>query len=63
MKYTELEKLIEENTNCVFYKNGRRHPIWKNPETGEIFAMSYHKSQEVATGTLNGILKSAGIKK
>jgi hypothetical protein len=42
MKYTELEKLIKENTNCVFYKNGCRYPIWKNPDTGEVFAMSYH---------------------
>ena len=62
MKYSELEKLIKEKTNCQFYRNGKRHPIWKNYDTGEVFAMSYHKNEEVATGTLNNILKASGVK-
>ena len=63
MKYSELEKLINQNTNCMFYRNGKRHPIWVNLDTGKFFEMSYHRSEEVATGTLNNILKAAGIKK
>jgi predicted RNA binding protein YcfA (HicA-like mRNA interferase family) len=61
MKYSELEKLIKQTTPCRFYRNGSKHPIWKNPNTGEIFEMSYHKSDEVKKGTLKSITKKAGI--
>ena len=62
MKYSELEKLIKQSTNCLFFRNGSRHPIWKNPDTGELFEMSYHKNEEVRTGTLKSIIKKAGVK-
>ena len=61
MKYSELEKLITQTTNCQFLRNGSNHPIWKNPDTGELFQMSYHKSQEVKPGTLKNIKNKAGI--
>jgi len=38
------------------------HPIWYSPITDKYFKMSNHGSEEVATGTLNAILKAAGIK-
>ena len=63
MKYSELEKLIKKMTNCRFHHQGRRHPIWQNPDTGEFFEMSRHKSEEVAKGTLNDILVKSGVKK
>jgi len=63
MKYSELEKLIKKMTNCRFHHQGRRHPIWQNPDTGEFFEMSRHKSEEVAKGTLNDILVKSGAKK
>jgi len=62
MKYSELERLIKHTTNCRFFRNGSRHPIWINPETGEMFQMSHHKNEEVKSGTLKSITKKSGIK-
>ena len=63
MKYSELEKMIKKLTNSCFHHNGKRHPIWYNPDTDDFFEMSYHKSEEVAEGTLNDILKKSGVKR
>jgi hypothetical protein len=63
MKYAELEKMIKKMTDCRLHHNGRRHPIWLNPKTGEFFELSHHKSEEVAKGTLNDILLKSGLKK
>jgi len=62
MKYSELEKLIKQTTNCRFFRNGSKHPIWKNPETGDFFYMSHHKSEEVKPGTLKNIIKKSSVK-
>jgi len=62
MKYSELDRLIKQTTNCQFYRNGRRHPIWRNPDTGEFFEMSHHKSEEVKPGTFKSIIKKSGVK-
>ena len=62
MKYSELERLIKKTTNCHFHRNGSNHPIWKNPDTGEIFELSHHSSKEVAPGTLKSIIKKSGAK-
>ena len=62
MKYSELERLIKQTTSCRFVRNGSKHPIWVNTETGELFQMSYHKSEEVKPGTLKKIIKKSGIK-
>jgi len=62
MKYSELEKSIRQTTYCRFFRNGSRHPLWINPNTGELFAMSYHKNEEVKPGTLNDIIKKSGVK-
>ena len=61
MKYSELERIIKQTTHCKFFRNGRNHPLWINPDTGEIFAMSHHGSQEVKPGTLNNIIKKSGV--
>lgn len=59
MKYSELEKLIKQT--CEIHRNGSNHTIWKNKKTGKTFPISRHKTQEVPKGTLNSILKDAGI--
>lgn len=62
MKYKELEKMVKK-AGC--YDMGRQmagHPLWYSPKTGLSFQMSNHGSEEVATGTLNKILKRAGLK-
>ena len=63
MKYSELERLIKKTTSSRFHHQGRRHPIWKNHDTGDFFEMSRHKNEEVAKGTLNDILEKSGAKK
>ena len=62
MKYSELEKAIKKTTNCRFWRNGSNHPLWINPDTGEIFALSHHGSEEVKSGTLKSIIKKSGAK-
>ena len=62
MKYSELVKIVKK-AGC--YDTGRQmagHPLWHCPKTGKDFKMSNHGSEEVATGTLNSILKAAGLK-
>lgn len=62
MKYKELDKKLRK-AGC--YDTGRQiggHPLWHCPKTGKYFRMSNHGSEEVATGTLNAILKAAGLK-
>ena len=62
MKCRELEAFLKEN-GC--YDTGEEqagHPLWFSPKTKKHFQMSHHKSKEVAAGTLNKILKSAGLK-
>lgn len=62
MKYKELERKVKK-AGC--YDTGEQqagHPLWRNPKTGKLFQMSNHGSEEVATGTLNAILKAAGLK-
>ncbi|MDR0836511.1 MAG: type II toxin-antitoxin system HicA family toxin [Tannerella sp.] len=61
MKYSELERKIKP-FGCRWYEDGSKHPIWISPITGNKFAMSYHKSEEVKSGTLKSILKLAGVK-
>ena len=62
MKYRELEKVLRRfgcyDTGEV--QNG--HPLWYSPKTGFTFQMSHHRSEEVARGTLNRIMKDAGLK-
>ncbi|WP_194775448.1 type II toxin-antitoxin system HicA family toxin [Pararhodonellum marinum] len=61
MKYSELERKLKKN-GCYQVEDEGRHPIWFSPITGKEFQTSHHKSQEVKKGTLNAILKDAGIK-
>lgn len=61
MKYNELEKKLKA-AGCYWVRDGKRHPIWCSPKTNKEFPLSYHKSEEVAKGTLNQILKDAGLK-
>lgn len=60
MKTQELLKLLKKN-NCEVLRNGSRHEIWFSPVTGKQFAVPRHKA-EIPIGTLNNILKDAGLK-
>ena len=62
MKYRELEIRLRK-INCFDTgEENRGHPLWYSPKTVKYFQMSHHKSQEVAPGTLNKIMKTAGLK-
>lgn len=60
MKTQELLKLLKRN-HCSVLRNGSRHDIWYSDITGKQFSVPRHKA-EIPIGTLNNILKDAGIK-
>lgn len=61
MKYSELERKLKKE-GCYEEGEMNGHPLWYSPKTGKYFKMSSHKSQEVAKGTLQSILKDSGLK-
>lgn len=60
MKTQELLKMLKKG-KCELVRNSTRHDIWYSPITGKQFAVPRHKA-EIAIGTLNNILKDAGLK-
>lgn len=61
MKTSELLKLLKEN-GIRLHKHGKRHDMYYSPITNKIFPIPRHKT-EVASGTLQSILKDAGLKR
>jgi len=61
MTYGELKRKVKKN-NCKFDHEGASHEMWKNLTTGKLFPIGRHDTQEVPKGTLNSILKDAGLK-
>ena len=61
MKAGELKKLLRQN-GCYKDHDGTNHEMWFSPKTRKYFPVARHESKEVATGTLNRILKDAGLK-
>lgn len=61
MKYSELEKLLRE-AGCSIKREGASHTQWYSPITGKTFSVGRHKTQDVKSGTLNSILRDAGLK-
>lgn len=60
MKTQELIKLLKKN-KCYILRNGSRHDIWYSRITHKQFVVPRHKT-EIPVGTLNNILKDAGMK-
>lgn len=63
MKYAELARKVKKEAGCRIAAHLKGHDEWYSPLTGEYFIMGRHGSQEVPAGTLNSILKAAGLKK
>ena len=61
MKYSEAEKKLK-TAGCYCIEDGSRHPLWYSPLTHKQFAMSYHRNEEIATGTKHQISKLSGVK-
>ncbi len=60
MKLSELLKLFSKN-RIELLQHGKRHDIYYSPITGKKFPVPRHGAKEMATGTVNNILRSAGI--
>lgn len=60
MKTSELLKLLKKG-NCKLIRNGSRHDVWYSEVTEKQFTVPRHKA-EIPIGTLNNILKDAGLK-
>lgn len=61
MKVSELLKILRKN-GCFLVEHGKEHDKWHSPVTDRDFRIPRHTARELATGTLNAILKDAGIK-
>ncbi len=60
MKKSELLKLFRKE-GIQFIEHGKRHDLYYSPKTGKTFPVPRHKD-EIKVGTLNSILKDAGLK-
>jgi predicted RNA binding protein YcfA (HicA-like mRNA interferase family) len=60
MKTGEILKRIKKE-GAVFIEHGTKHDKYYSPKTGKTFLVPRHK-REVANGTADNILKSAGIR-
>ena len=60
MKTSELKKLLKQY-GCYEIAPGKEHDVWLSPITNAKLRIPRHQSKEIAPGTLNAILKQAGI--
>lgn len=60
MKYSEFYKMLESNGWVL--KEGKRHRKYVHPDYPYFIAVGRHKSQEIPKGTLEAMLKQAGLK-
>lgn len=60
MKFSELYRLLEENG--WEKKEGKKHSKYVHPDYSTFIPVGRHKSKEVPKGTLEKILKDAGLK-
>jgi predicted RNA binding protein YcfA (HicA-like mRNA interferase family) len=61
MKCSELKKVLRKHS-CYKQSEGAKHENWYSPITNKIFQVGRHDTQDVKKGTLNKILKDAGLK-
>jgi len=60
MKYSELYRLLENDGWQI--ERTKKHHLFVHPVKKGKIPVGKHGSQEIATGTLNSILKLAGLK-
>lgn len=61
MKVSELRRIIEKD-GWYIHRNGKKHDIYRHPTKAGQFSVERHHSAEMANGTVNNILKVAGLK-
>ena len=62
MTWAELERKLKKESKCRHTGERSGHAEWTNLDTGQMFTMGRHKTQEVPQGTLHNILCIAGLK-
>lgn len=60
MKFSELCKILEKDG--WYIERTKKHHVYAHPTKEGKVIVGKHKSEEVPTGTLNGVLKQAGLK-
>jgi predicted RNA binding protein YcfA (HicA-like mRNA interferase family) len=61
MKVNELYRLLEKDG--WYIERNKRHHIYSHPAKKGKIPVGKHGNQEVPNGTLNSIIKMAGLKK
>lgn len=61
MKISELLKVLRKD-GWFLHKNGASHDLYRHPTKSGQVPVPRHTSKEIANGTLNQILKQAGLK-
>ena len=61
MKTSELQKILRKN-HCHMIVHGAEHDKWYSSVTGKHFYVPRHPAREIPTGTLNRILRDAGLR-
>ena len=59
MTGNELKRILKAH-GCKILREGSNHEVWVAP-SGVKFTVPRHGQKEIPTGTVKGILKSAGI--
>ena len=62
MKVSELIKLLKKTKRCYLIEHGKEHDRWQSDITGKDFRIPRHPSRDIKSGTLDRILKDAGLK-
>ncbi|HPX70707.1 MAG TPA: type II toxin-antitoxin system HicA family toxin [Bacillota bacterium] len=62
MKVSELVKRLKASKKCSLIEHGAKHDIWYSEITAKYFPVPRHQSRDIKTGTLERILKDAGLK-
>lgn len=62
MKTSELVKLLMKSGANYLVSHGGEHDRWYSEITGKRYSVPRHGSKEIPSGTVNRILKDAGLK-
>jgi predicted RNA binding protein YcfA (HicA-like mRNA interferase family) len=62
MTAKELEKKIQSAGYRFERMNGGSHKQYKHPDRPQLITIPFHGSKDLKPGTLNQILKQAGLK-
>ena len=60
-KVSELLKRLKKD-GWFIHRHGKKHDLYRHSEKEGELVIPRHRSKELANGTLNSILKKAGLK-